>query len=287
MVKDKFLDDRKARFLAAAIRAAKVLGISKEEFEVRFWDCPEFTGEELAHCHYDTRLICVSERELSLMNYDLIEEVASHEITHLKDEKCEHPKYHSPEFYRRHDAVQQEMWTPPSGVTHIRRSSKKIKLKGKKSTGVVKSKCNLHQCQKRRKTNKCDYCEDYFCSEHIRPKEPRMRNTNSSDALDRYAKLDKGGHPCPDFLNHKLRQQGHYVPKSKSQNEKTTSSKSSTEEKKPFDYNYFDRYGRDQPEHPTQVSSTQHQESHEINGNIIVIAIGIIIAAILVSILLF
>ena len=51
--------------------------------EVKFWNCPDFNGKELAHCHMDRYLICISDRVLNLLDNDELYDLATHEATHL------------------------------------------------------------------------------------------------------------------------------------------------------------------------------------------------------------
>jgi len=191
---------KKKRFLDAVVRASKSLDV--EPPRVQFWEdkCPYDTGHEMAHIHYDTAVICVSEKKLRDMNYDDIENTATHEVTHLSDIVPEQNPNHSSDFYRRHDEVKVSSWRPEgAGVVVIDGNGRSSTKKTKKEKHVVDKKvCNRWGiCDKKSNLKECPYCKNFYCHEHHDPFEPGLGlHSKSND-----------GHPCPDWIEYKLSQQ--------------------------------------------------------------------------------
>jgi len=193
---ENILDIKKGRFLDAVKRASDCLNV--EPPEVIFWDtaCPDDTGNEWAHIHVDQYKICVSNSKLKQMDYEDIEETATHEVTHLL--KLDH----SPTFYKRHASIKTAVWMPPAGVFTTKERKRKASKKEAKEK-IDKKLCNYHLCRKESKLTKCPHCHGYFCSEHRKPYEPLTGGVGKTRAEARLLKLQKGGHPCTLFSEKK------------------------------------------------------------------------------------
>lgn len=197
--KDKVLEIKKKRFLDGVVRAAKSLGVHTPK--VQFWEdkCPDDTGNEMAHIHLELALICVSEKRLREMDYDDIEDTATHEVTHLSDKTPEDNSNHSPDFYRRHDNVKVSSWRPEgAGVVVIDGGARTSKSKHKpEKRKIDKTVCNRYNfCEEKKGLRECSYCKDWYCSKHCIPFEP---------SLGHYAG-DDSGHPCADYTDYKIKE---------------------------------------------------------------------------------
>ncbi len=64
-------------------------------------------------------------------------------------------------------------------------------------------KCSYHLCRKETTVYKCEYCEDYFCEEHLPPTLVGMPNYQAEtikELLYMEEWKNKDGHPCPPFV---------------------------------------------------------------------------------------
>lgn len=195
------MNQKKQRFLDAVRRAADSLGAPTPK--VNFWEdfCPYDKGNELAHIHLDTKVICISEYRLNQMTYDDIDETATHEVTHLIDAS------HDPSFRKAHADVKTASWKP-DGLVFSGGANPQKDCKPPKPIKPHKKYCNYHLCRKKRKLEQCLYCNGFYCSEHIRPKQPSMMNFDSTSAEDTINRLDSGGHPCPQYAEVLMRRKG-------------------------------------------------------------------------------
>lgn len=193
---------KKVKFLAAVEISAKSLKVPKPK--VKFWekDCPHYSGREKAHIHTDTRVICISEIDLRKMDFDDIEECASHEVTHLTDTLPETNDVHSHDFYNRHDKTKMFNWRPPGGVIAITDSpvpKKTVKKQGK----LKHSREYCNNCSKKVKLSRCKYCNKYYCDDCIRATEPGSYIGNDSKLFVNQIKKDEFiYHPCPDYVDY-------------------------------------------------------------------------------------
>jgi 2'-5' RNA ligase/predicted nucleic acid binding AN1-type Zn finger protein len=65
--------------------------------------------------------------------------------------------------------------------------------------------CNYHQCGKMTKVFRCEYCNEYFCEEHLRATPigmPKFDSTKHKDLIFMEEWHKPGGHPCAPFVNH-------------------------------------------------------------------------------------
>ena len=108
--KEGLLKDKKKKFKLAVMESADKLGVKQPV--VKFWECPyqQYSPDEIAHCHHDNYMICISERRLEQRTDEQIMETATHEVTHLK-----HPD-HSDSFHNTHQELMASSWRPPTGV---------------------------------------------------------------------------------------------------------------------------------------------------------------------------
>ncbi|MFH1637308.1 MAG: hypothetical protein ABIB71_02685 [Candidatus Woesearchaeota archaeon] len=189
---ENLLKIKKAKFVAAVERAAKYL--KRKPPKVVFWKgrCPYDGGNEWAHIHGERRIICVSEDKLREMDYEDIEDTATHETTHLIDQT------HDPGFYYKHDQVKVGSW---------RGQNKKIKrTREKKTLQTHKKECSYHLCDKKTNLHKCEYCGKLYCKKHLSPKPPcrpsfYSRGKHSAVLQEEWRRED--AHPCVDYLEHR------------------------------------------------------------------------------------
>ena len=198
MIKDanlnKILDLKRERFVKKVLVICKKRKIPVPDFD--FERCEEESGDEVAHYHPDLHKICCSERRLLEMDFEQIDQVAAHEITHALVQD------HGAEFEREEETSSLRGWEPPGGVTVIGGNSKKTILKPRV---VSKAECSYHLCRKPRKLKKCPYCGDEYCYEHLNPFQPGLGNSLGVES----------GHPCPDYAD-----VAHSVKKTRDENYK-------------------------------------------------------------------
>jgi hypothetical protein len=144
-------------FRESVLRASVSLNLPKPP-KVKIWDgaCPYGDGREIAHAHPDIGVICISRGRLESMNFDEIKDTAFHEASHMLE------KGHDASFHATNEDAKLHAWM----MDHEPKNSK-IKLKHVKSG---KNVCNYHQCRKKGKLTKCQYCGNYYCEQHKRPK---------------------------------------------------------------------------------------------------------------------
>jgi predicted metal-dependent hydrolase len=80
---------------------------------INFDGCPEENEDQLAHYHSDVNMICISKRQLTVLNFDDLEEVAAHEVAHILEPN------HDTNFIREENINKQVGWIPPPGVVVI------------------------------------------------------------------------------------------------------------------------------------------------------------------------
>lgn len=196
------LDVKKSKFLSAVKRASAALGAPPPE--VNFNDhCDGFGTQRTAHIHIDEYVICVSEIYLKKLSYEEIEEMATHEVSHLVELS------HDERFRNIHRKIKRASWKPPTpGVVIVngnkRRGASSVpQQKPERSTTT----CNYHFCDEETDLQQCPHCSGYFCKEHIKPKLPMMAPFDSASSRDWEIWRDKKGHPCPEFVEEHNRQQ--------------------------------------------------------------------------------
>ena len=200
-IEDNLLRMRKGKFLEIVHRTAHTLNVKIPK--VVFWekDCPNYSGKELAHIHIETQTICIAEIDLKDMSFDEIEEVASHEVTHLTDNHPESNDVHSVDFYNRHSKAQTLNFRPPGGTTVITESNSRTEEK----TTKVKPKINkkiCHICGENQNLSECEYCKRYFCEIHIKALEPgSFIGNNSRLFINREKPKNDNFHPCANYVD--------------------------------------------------------------------------------------
>lgn len=202
---EELLLQKKARFLAAVEQAARPLGV---HLTVNFWDCPEMKTTATAHIHIHTATICISEKRLTELTFDLIREVAVHEVNHLTDTCDECNDRHSPGFYQRHIELMAATWRPPGGgIVFIKEGKSDIAKTDPKAYEPDPSQCHYHQCKKKGKTNECIYCGQYYCEEHVKPGQPSIGANWGDSPAARLARLESNSsHPCVPYAKYKEQQ---------------------------------------------------------------------------------
>lgn len=193
-VNDKLLDIKKKRFENDVKKYAKNIRVSAPRIE--FCDCPEFTGNEVAHIHSDYKKICISERILCEMTFEEIDETASHEVEHIRDKQPEDNPIHSRIFYERLEETRLKYWKPEHpGIVITRGNEKVTKPTGKsKPFKPDKISCNYYQgCDKTIGLEQCALCKRFFCEDHILPSETSI----GVERIDQ--KFSSKNHPCPEY----------------------------------------------------------------------------------------
>jgi len=151
---------------------------------INFEYCSEENQSQLAHYHPDTNTICISERQLIMQNFDDLEKVVAHEVSHILVQD------HSSNFKQQEVISSIAGLQLPSGIVHITGNEKSVKKERKIKQD--KTRCNYHLCRKKRKLTRCKYCKNYYCLEHIAPSEPSMYNERTA-----FDKIE--GHPCAAY----------------------------------------------------------------------------------------
>ena len=193
----ELLEEKKIMFKEAAKNAAKDLGVRIPI--INFWDCPDNTEGEIAHCHPDKEMICISETKLKQLKFEEIINTATHEVTHLRELS------HNPTFHKIHQKVKATTWSPPSGGV-VSFSEKDLEGPVSKPPKYKpnKKKCNYYHAEKhsKGKLKQCEYCKMYFCVKHIKPRPAGL--TRFRDRIDLPEKLRKelhnpNSHPCIQY----------------------------------------------------------------------------------------
>lgn len=107
----KLLEIKKKKFIEVVNRICKNRNLPTPY--VNFDGCPEENEDQLAHYHPDVNMICISKRQLFVLNFDDLEEVAAHEVAHILEPN------HDINFIREENINKQSGWTPPPGVVVI------------------------------------------------------------------------------------------------------------------------------------------------------------------------
>ena len=80
---------------------------------VNFDGCPAENADQLAHYHPDVNMICISKRQLTVLNFDDINEVVAHEVAHILELN------HGDKFDKEYVKNKICGWEPPAGVVVI------------------------------------------------------------------------------------------------------------------------------------------------------------------------
>lgn len=131
------------------------------------------------------------------MNYDDVEETATHEVTHLIENS------HDTTFTNLHIDVKTGTWRPEySGGLRVGSGGYENDTKKRRQSPKNTTICSHHSCPSKNKVE-CKYCHKMFCEDHIKAKEPRaslsVRLKPSLDNID-----SENGHACPDLVSFKL-----------------------------------------------------------------------------------
>ena len=107
----KLLETKKKKFIEVVNRICENRNLPAPY--VNFDGCPEENEDQLAHYHSDVNMICISKRQLTVLNFDDLEEVAAHEVAHIFEPN------HDINFIMEENINKQIGWTPPPGVVVI------------------------------------------------------------------------------------------------------------------------------------------------------------------------
>ena len=106
----KLLETKKKKFIEVVSRICENRNLPVPY--INFDGCPAENGEQLAHYHSDVNMICISKRQLTVLNFDDLEEVAAHEIAHILEQN------HDSNFRNEENTNKIFAWKP-SGVVII------------------------------------------------------------------------------------------------------------------------------------------------------------------------
>lgn len=68
--------------------------------------------------------------------------------------------------------------------------------------------CSYHLCDKKQvDVYRCKYCNEYFCKEHLKAKEPMAAPFKSTDIERQIKWKDKTGHPCIPYLEYVIQKE--------------------------------------------------------------------------------
>jgi hypothetical protein len=184
---NKLLEEKKLKVKEIIFRICAKRGLPLPS--VNFEGCEGEYEDQLAHYHPETNVICISERQLIIQDFEDLEMTMAHEVSHILVQN------HGPEFSDEEAKSSVAGWKPPPGVVHIIKSGKTTKVKedGRK-TKQDKTRCNYHLCRKKTKLIECKYCKNYFCNEHIEPCEPQVGNHLEDN--------NNSCHPCFQFAEY-------------------------------------------------------------------------------------
>lgn len=164
---------------------------------VNFDGCPGEDENQLAHYHPAGNRICVSERQLTKLNFDDIEHTATHEAAHI----LEHD--HDAGFQREHEINMIGAFRPPPGVLVISGNGSKPIKKPPRPVRVDTKRCNYHLCRKKTTLHKCKFCKSFFCSAHSNPRLSGMPTFKGIEPEDLLNESDESNtHPCPSYYDY-------------------------------------------------------------------------------------
>ncbi len=190
---DRFSEAKSQYFKECVSKTSRNLGLSKAP-QVKIWDgkCP-YAGDEIAHAHIEKKLICISKGRLNSMTLDEIEETAAHETSHMLHGD------HDEEFSITQDNAQLGNWLESHLPVGNKYNKKRVNLKSE-NLKPIKNLCNYHTCDKKNGLSKCNYCEKYFCDDHVEPRMVltlrqinRIKEPMRSSLEKEYR--NEGGHP--------------------------------------------------------------------------------------------
>ncbi len=179
------LELKKQRFSEVVNRVCKKRNLSVPR--LNFKGCEGEDENQLAHYHPDLHMICVSEIQLAKLNLEDVEQVAAHEVSHIRVHG------HGPNFISEEANSNLSNFRPPAGAVVV--SSNNTKTFKSKPTREDKTRCNYHICRKKTKLIQCEYCKNWYCGEHMNPFEPSIKIRGS-------AKIS--GHPCLGYLKYSI-----------------------------------------------------------------------------------
>jgi len=132
-------------------------------------------------------------------SFEEIEHIVAHELSHIRE------PHHKPPFYEEQEKSKLAGFKAPHGVVNINGGSSSKDQKPDKPVKTSKTHCSYHLCGKKAKLEKCGYCGNYYCKEHIMPKEPGHYNVDGSESpilRDNPEWKNTDGHPCAPFLSY-------------------------------------------------------------------------------------
>lgn len=192
---DTLLEQKELLFRVEVENVLKNLKIRKKP-KIKFWDCycPTDDGDELAHIHTDSNTICVSRIRLKCLNFDEIRDIARHEVTHMIH------RGHGSDFHN--TKINADIFSFRGNTCTVCDSELRVKPINEK---IDKIRCNYHLCREKRTLKICEYCNSYFCDEHMRSKSPSIPKFKSTSPkiqkmMDEWRQ--PGGHPCPPYVDH-------------------------------------------------------------------------------------
>jgi hypothetical protein len=106
----KLLETKKKKFIEVVSKICKKRNLPIPS--LNFDGCPAENEDQLAHYHPDVNMICISKRQLTVLNFDDLEEVAAHEIAHILEQN------HDSNFRNEENTNKIFAWKP-SGVVII------------------------------------------------------------------------------------------------------------------------------------------------------------------------
>lgn len=190
----KLLEIKRKKFFEAVYRICKKRDLQMPS--INFKGCDKEHGDQLAHYDPETNTICVSERQLNMLDFEDIEEVAAHEVSHILVQD------HGSAFRTEEEVSSIAGFKPPSSTVTVQEGKKHKASKKRKKSRADKTRCNYHLCRKRKKLTQCEYCKSYYCEKHLQPKPPglpRFKSTKPEDKLFMKEWRKKRGHPCAPY----------------------------------------------------------------------------------------
>ncbi len=128
------------------------------------------------------------------MDYGDIKNTASHETAHI------HNQSHDIDFQNKQIDTQASLWEPPAGTIRALPEYPKRKEEKSKEKKIIKNECHYYSCKKKGKIKECPYCKNYFCDEHIHPREAHLTNLRDNDRrMAHFKDYAESNHPCFEY----------------------------------------------------------------------------------------
>ena len=195
--RDRLIEMKKQKFIQAVEDSARAKGVPVPT--INFKGCSQETENSLAHFHPDKYMICVSKRQLTMLDFEDIYETATHEVAHIFEQS------HDAKFHQEHQDIRYKAWKPPK-VGYVYGGGDIKPTKPVKKEEIDNVRCNYHLCRKKTALEQCKYCKGYYCKDHINPIQPGVLDITKDKPESLKLKYGEG-HPCPAYIQFKIEEE--------------------------------------------------------------------------------